>query len=497
MRIYMAAIASILRGLEPDMDIQLVELPKLPDKGDVVDWMGRYAGRWDGYSKPGNADALRARLEREVRRLALAAKAVARNQSPVAIKGMAGPASTARAATDASVEPDERYARMVRASDVKPKPIEWLWQGRIALGKLTLIAGDPGLGKSLLTIAMAAHITRGNPWPVDGEPCPQGEVILLSAEDDPEDTIRPRLDVAGADPSKVHIMQTVKDGDIEHRALSLQSDIDLLDIELAKRPEVRALFIDPISAYCGASDSHKNTEVRGLLAPLADLAARHGVAIVAITHLNKGGAGSAIYRSMGSIAFIAAARAAFAVVKDQDDDGIRLMLPIKNNLGNDSDGVGYQVQEINGAPCIVWGSERVTKTADEVLAPPLDIDGEGGALSDAREFLLAELGDGPVRSKDLRSRARDAGHSWGTVRRAQKAIGVEVTKRGFVDGKWWWMLADDAPESSKVLKNPEGVQDKYLGHLRESCASSVEDESDSHLPDNVVRLPDGTLAEKF
>jgi putative DNA primase/helicase len=220
-------------------------------------------------------------------------------------------------------------------------------------------------------------------------------------------------------------------------------------------------------------------EVRGLLAPLADLAARHGVAVIAVTHLNKGGGGSAMYRSMGSIAFVAAARAAFAVAKDPDNDGLRLMLPIKNNLGNDSDGVGFQVQEADGVPCIVWGSERVTKTADEVLAPPPDIDGEGGALSEAKDFLLAELDVGPVRSNDLRSRARDAGLSWRTIRRAQKDLGIEVTKKGFADGKWWWMLADDAPESSKVAKKTEDGQAKTLGHLRESWPPSMEDANDS------------------
>lgn len=194
-----------------------------------------------------------------------------------------------------------------------------MWQGRIALGKLTLLAGDPGLGKSLLTIALAAHVTCSTPWPVDRTPCPGGKVLLLSAEDDVEDTIRPRLDAAGADPSRVYALEAVFDvngeGTRRRRMLNLARDIECLD-EVLSSGGFRLVIVDPVSAYLGGVDTHRNADIRVVLAPLAELAARHKVAMVCVSHLTKGAGTSAIYRATGSIAFVAAARAAYVVTRD-------------------------------------------------------------------------------------------------------------------------------------------------------------------------------------
>lgn len=264
-------------------------------------------------------------------------------------------------------------AEFVTVSDVQAEPIRWLWRGKLALGKVSLLAGDPGLGKSLVSLAVAAAVTRGAPWPVNGTRAPEGEVVLLSAEDDVADTIRPRLEAAGADVGRVHVLTMVRDLDPDgrpfSRGFSLRRDLKLLDASLAERPSVRLVAVDPISAYLGDIDSHNNADVRGLLAPLAELAARHRVAVLCVSHLNKGG-GPAMYRTNGSLAFVAAARAAFMVTRDQADPARRLMLPLKNNLAPDVDGLAYSVQTAeNEAPVVVWEPEAVTVTAEEALAP--------------------------------------------------------------------------------------------------------------------------------
>ena len=146
---------------------------------------------------------------------------------------------------------------------------------------------------------------------------------MLSAEDDPGDTIRPRLDAAGADCSRISLLAGVAwddDQDAQVATFNLARDLRALDAAIESTPECRLVVIDPISAFCGSTDSHKNSDVRGLLAPLSELVQRRQVAVVGVNHLNKSTAGGpAIYRTMGSLAFVAAARAAWAVVKDKDD----------------------------------------------------------------------------------------------------------------------------------------------------------------------------------
>jgi putative DNA primase/helicase len=186
-------------------------------------------------------------------------------------------------------------------ADVQPEPITWLWPGRIAQGKVTLIAGDPGLGKSMLTVALAAHVSRGTPWPVDRSTCPLGDTIMVSAEDDPGDTIRPRLDAAGADVARVHVLTMVsepdRDGNPRERSFNLAKDMPGLDDLLRQKSDCKLITIDPVSAYLGGTDSHNNADVRALLTPLAAVASRHRVAIVAVTHLNKAQQAQAIYRT--------------------------------------------------------------------------------------------------------------------------------------------------------------------------------------------------------
>jgi hypothetical protein len=261
---------------------------------------------------------------------------------------------------------------MLRASDIELKPIEWLWPGKFALGKLTLIAGEPGLGKSQLTAALAATVTTGEKWPQGDQRSPLGSVVVLSAEDDASDTIAPRLLAAGANLDRIHIVSAVHSGDSKtprRRSFNFQTDLDLLEKAMQQFGDVRLVVIDPITSYLGKGvDSHKNADVRSVLEPVAEMAARYRAAFVGITHFSKGGETSAINRFIGSIAFIAAARAAFVVTTDPDSDipGRRLFLPVKNNLARQGDGLSFQIEQrmITGEICasmVVWGGDVVTK----------------------------------------------------------------------------------------------------------------------------------------
>jgi KaiC/GvpD/RAD55 family RecA-like ATPase len=248
-------------------------------------------------------------------------------------------------------------------SDIAPKPLRWLWPGRIPLGKLTLLIGDPGLGKSLLTADIASRITRGTPFP-DSARCESGSVIFLSAEDDPADTIRPRLDAAGADVSCVHTLEAVRvqltNGSLTEKPFNLETDVAALEGAVREHPGVRLIVIDPISAYLGGVDSHSNAEVRGVLARLATLAAQYNVAVLCVTHLRKS-AGAAVYRAVASIAFTAAARAVWAVAPDPEDADRRLLLAVKQNLSADPGGLAFRIEMAhNNVARLAWEAGAVT-----------------------------------------------------------------------------------------------------------------------------------------
>ncbi len=330
--------------------------------------------------------------------------------------------------------------------DIAPKPLRWLWLGRIPLGKLTLLIGDPGLGKSLLTADVASRVTRGTSFP-DGAACESGSVIFLSAEDDAADTIRPRLDAAGADVSRVQILEAVRvqltNGSLTEKPFNLETDIAALEKALREGPEVRLIVIDPISAYLGGVDSHSNAEVRGILAPLSGLAARIGVAMLCVTHLRKS-AGAAIYRAISSIAFAAAARAVWAVAPDPEDGDRRLLLAVKQNLSASAGGLAFRIEAQNNVPRLAWEPGAVALAANEVLGN-VDMQQDQSERREAKEWLQDFLTDGPVAVKKIQQEAKAAGLSWMTVRRAKEALPVVASKSGY-QGKWEWRLEELTPK---------------------------------------------------
>ncbi len=333
--------------------------------------------------------------------------------------------------------------QMICMKDVEPKPINWLWPEKIARGKVSMIAGDPGLGKSLITVALASAVSTGARWPVGRGNAPQGSVVMMSDEDALADTIRPRLDAADADCAKIHalkmVQETTKDGEIFSRSFSLAQDIERLADVLEELGDCVLVVIDPISAYLGGIDSHKNADVRALLSPLSDLAERFNVSIVTVTHLNKGN-GNAIYRATGSLAFVAAARSVLAVTKDQDEQSRRLVLPMKNNLGNDSSGMAYRIETAEGgAPVVMWEPNAVDIDINEVLNG--DTEDERWACNEVTEWLLEELINGPVPASDMKKRVAQSGHSWRPVERVKAKLKIRSKKDGMY-GPWSWFHPD-------------------------------------------------------
>ena len=329
-----------------------------------------------------------------------------------------------------------------RLAEINAEAIQWLWPPGIAT-KLNLIGGHPGLGESQITIAIAAVVSRGGRWPDDTE-CQQGSVILISSEDDASDTIKPRLEAAGADTRHVHVIDAVLDDQKKPRSWRLD-DHEVIDKLITELGDVRLIVIDPVTAYVGGKDGHSTSDVRGLLSPLMDLASREKFAILAVSHLNKSGKDEAITRVIGSLAYVAAARAAFIVGRHPTIEDARCLAPLKNNLGDDKTGFGYRVVSATShdgfsTSRIEWIPGAIEVSAHDVLAKPPgkpeDID-TYSAKDDEAAFLINILKDGPVPSVSVYESADAADISKRTLSRAKKSLLVRSIK---VDGKSGWHM---------------------------------------------------------
>lgn len=289
--------------------------------------------------------------------------------------------------------------------------------------------------------------------------------MLITAEDDLADTIRPRLDAAGADVARIVALDSVTWRD--DRGWVRQRPFELADVEalrglVARTPDCRLLVIDPVSAFVGGHDSHNNAEIRALLAPLAKLAEDCGVAVVAVTHLSKGAGGRAVYRAMGSLAFVAAARCAWLVARDRQNPERRLFLPVKNNLADDQSGLAYGI--VDGA--LAWEQGAVTVRADDVLG-----DGDGSSASskpgpeqttraEATAWLREILAAGPIAAAQVQHEAEAMRFAIGTLRRAKEELAAKAF-RPSPGGPWFWRLpvpspAGGEPDNLSILRTWEG-----------------------------------------
>jgi putative DNA primase/helicase len=328
--------------------------------------------------------------------------------------------------------------------DIEEMPIRWLWRGRIARGKITNGGRKPRLGKIPSAGQHGGHrhhrrVVAGGPVEVRAGIRNRLKRRGRSRGHNPS----PRLRAAGADLKRIFILDAIQEPDKTKRLFNLTADIERLGDLAKKLGDVALIDIDPITAYLGRVDSHKNAEVRGVLAPLAAMAAEIKAAIVCVNHLNKAGGPEALLRVMGSLAFVAAGRSGYLVCKDPDDETRRLFLPLKNNIAAPRPGLAFQIKARDlgdgiDTSCVEWDTELVTMTADEAMAPPEEPE-ERGAMGEAVRWLGELLKDGSVDSKEIFSDAKQAGIAWRTVERAKARLGVKATKASYAGG-WRWTL---------------------------------------------------------
>lgn len=418
---YADAVAAILRALGCRVERIDVAALKLPDKGDAVDWLALHpAGT--------AADVL------ALARLPDRAEPPSADSQPRVI--------------------------LTRGSEVQPIAVDWLWPGYLAAGKLHLIAGAPGTGKTTIAAALAGIITSGGSWP-DGSPAESGSVVFWSGEDDNADTLNPRLRAAGADMSRVLTVDGIQDAGGRY-PFDPASDMDALRAAVATEPDVRLIVIDPVvSAISG--DSHRNAEVRRGLQPLVDLACQSRCAILGVTHFSKGTSGrSPVERINGSVAFGALARIVLVAAKQEaegDRPERRVMVRAKSNHGPDGDGFTYELMqgELPGyegicASSVVWG-EAIHGSARELLA---EAEQQSEPSGIAATFLRDLLANGPREAKEIFAEAKNAGFSIDAMRRAQRKIGARTSKSGMAGG-WRWSLPgyEDGTEGCE-----DGAQEK-------------------------------------
>lgn len=335
---------------------------------------------------------------------------------------------------------------IIRLADVQPEELHDVWAGHFWLGKLSMIEGDPGLGKGLISADLAARITTDRPMP-DGTPSgldgPAGVVLLTTAEDGLADTIRPRLDAVGADSERVAALVSVQDQGLDR----LPTIADLNDIRRAiAAVRAKVVIIDPLMAYLpGDVNSYRDQDIRRLLAPLAQLADEEKVAIPLIRHLTKGQGGNPLYRGGGSIGIIGACRSGFLVAPDPEDSTQkrRIFAPTKNNLSAMAPALAFHIEgAANGSARIVW--EGPTNHTAAALLALQDAGEERSTREDAMQFLKELLGGGPQPAENVLRQAGKIGISNSTLQRAKKALGIKSGREGFgPGGDWMWELPDN------------------------------------------------------
>jgi putative DNA primase/helicase len=344
----------------------------------------------------------------------------------------------------------QNFVQLEQASSLKIIPIRWLWPGWLARGKLQILAGAPSTGKTTIAVSLGATVSSSGCFPC-GTPASGGNVLIWTGEDDPSDTLAPRLVASGADLKKVYFVRgTVQDG--EPRSFDPGRDIQLLENEAKRIGNVHLLVVDPVvSAVIG--DGHKANDVRRGLQPLVDLAQNLDCAVLGITHFSKGSSGrDPLERVMGSQAFGALARVVLVAAKEatseEDLPARRFVARAKSNIGPDGGGFDYRLLQTEldqhagvVATYIEWqgalqGSARELLGAAEVEDPVGD---DGSERDDAKLFLMSMLADGPVPVRRIKADATGAGYSWRTIERAKRDAGIEARKLGLKDG-WVWAL---------------------------------------------------------
>lgn len=334
------------------------------------------------------------------------------------------------------LDPDE--VLVVRASEITPRQLDWLWPDVIALGKLTTFAGQGGLGKTFCLLDIAARLSTGRSWPgTDGQTFDPGQVLFISGEDEPDDTLVPRLIELQARLDRITFLTP-----------AAQDRFTLADLPMLEQAihqtgqQVRLVVVDPPTAYLAGVDDHKNAELRALLSPLKNLAARHRLALIFNTHINKAARLDAMHRVMGSVAWVNAVRAAHLFVRDPDDDTRRLFLPMKQNLGPERKGLAYRIVKTDALARVEWLGE-VTTSADQAVN---HLPSRPRKVVAAEWLIEAFRRQREWKSDDLFRAAREEGISRGAIYEAKNRLDLpkarkETDQAG--DVFWVWWVPDD------------------------------------------------------
>lgn len=310
--------------------------------------------------------------------------------------------------------------KIITMRDVKPEQVQWLWKSYIPLGKITVIQGDGGDGKTTTATAIAAAVSRGEPLPGNSVSVAPAHVIIQNAEDGLADTIVPRLMQFGADIDRVHFI------DEEDWELSLADErIEKTIIHTG----AKLCVLDPIQAYLGGANMNSANGVRPLMKKLGAVAARTGCAILLVGHLGKKG-GKAQYRGLGSVDIQAAARSVLTVGRIDLDDNMRAIVHNKSNLAPQGASLAFGLDPAGG---FTWLGEYDI-TIDELLNGKRKPESQ---FARARRLIESALANGPVLSADMMQVAEEQGISAKTLNRAKDALGVISIKRG---ERWYWEL---------------------------------------------------------
>ena len=356
--------------------------------------------------------------------------------------------------------PGTRRGVLTRLADVEREEVDWLWQGRIPYGCVTEILGDADKGKSTLTLDLAARVSTGRRMP-DGSPASSpSDVILVSFEDHAAMTIKPRLEAAGADLGRVHTLSIVSEHGEE--LPSFPKDLAALE-EAISETGAALVVVDPISAaLAGSVDSHRDQDVRRVMAPFARIAEKHGAAILVVRHLRKSRGANPLHAGGGSVAFTAAARSALLVGVDPVDSGRRVLARVKGNLAPPVPSLGFRLVPADGTVGVDWLGEVGHTAAELLFSAELDSEKRNERTA-AAQFLMEMLVDGPKPVSELRKEAKAAQIGWRTVQRAKTDLDVISVKLGLTSG-WMWELPKTA-STEDVAAFGEG------GGLREESST--------------------------